>query len=279
MDVNVVFYCSMNFLHTLLDNSTFPILSAFVLGIMMTISPCPFCSNITAIGFIGKDVKSKKTVMLNGVMYVLGKMVAYFVLALFFWLGADMLNVRAFFETYGEPALGPFLILCGLFMMGIFRFHHHDHSKPHTHGGKWSDKLLKRSKAGSAVWAFVLGVVLSLAFCPYSGVIFLGMLVPLSIAEPMGFLLPLVFGFATGLPVLLIAWLLAYSVASIAKVYDKVQVFEVWFRRICAGLFLIMGIYLTVEIHMGHHHHEEGSVHTETLTPETHQHHHDCEHQ
>ena len=269
----------MNFLHTLLDNSTFPILSAFVLGIMMTISPCPFCSNITAIGFIGKDVKSKKTVMLNGVMYVLGKMVAYFVLALFFWLGADMLNVRAFFETYGEPALGPFLILCGLFMMGIFRFHHHDHSKPHTHGGKWSDKLLKRSKAGSAVWAFVLGVVLSLAFCPYSGVIFFGMLVPLSIADPMGFLLPLVFGFATGLPVLLIAWLLAYSVASIAKVYDKVQVFEVWFRRICAGLFLIMGIYLTVEIHMGHHHHEEGSVHTETLTPETHQHHHDCEHQ
>lgn len=52
--------------------------------------------------------------------------------------------------------------------------------------------------------AFLLGVIFALAFCPYSGVLYFGSLIPMTIASPDGLYLPLVFAFGTGLPVLLV---------------------------------------------------------------------------
>ena len=45
------------------------------------------------------------------------------------------------------------------------------------------------------------------------GVICFGMLIPMSAMESEGYLLPVIFALATGLPVMLVAWILAYSVA------------------------------------------------------------------
>ena len=252
----------MELLRGLLESTSFPLLTAFLLGLMMTISPCPFCSNLTAIGFIGKDVRSKSAITWNGLLYIAGKMLTYFVLWLIFRIGTDVLHIRHFFETYGEVLLGPFLRVCGVGMLVVVHFHHHHHDEDehhHTHG-RWTDRLVGTAKIGSPWWSFLLGIVLSLAFCPYSGMIFFGMLVPLSVAESMGWLLPLVFGFATGLPVLLISWAVAYSVASIGKLHHNIQWVEVWLRRICALIFLVVGIYITVEMWGGghdhsHHHH------------------------
>ena len=46
----------MNFLQSLLDNSSVPVITAFILGILTAVSPCPLATNITAIGFISKDI-------------------------------------------------------------------------------------------------------------------------------------------------------------------------------------------------------------------------------
>ena len=259
----------MEFLRGLVESASFPLLTAFLLGLMMTISPCPFCSNLTAISFIGKDVQSKSTITWNGLLFIAGKMLAYFVLGLIFWVSTDMLHIRHFFETYGEPVLGPFLILCGVAMLGVVHIHHHDHDEQdehHTHG-RLTQRFMKMRTMGSPGWSFLLGIVLSLAFCPYSGMIFFGMLIPLSVAEPFGWTLPLVFGFATGLPVLLISWLLAYSLATIGKIHHNIQLFEVWLRRICAALFIVIGLYITIEMWSGHSHehhdHHHGHHHPE----------------
>ena len=42
----------MEYLQTLLDNSEIPIITAFLLGLLTAVSPCPLATNITAIGFI-----------------------------------------------------------------------------------------------------------------------------------------------------------------------------------------------------------------------------------
>ena len=263
----------MELLKELLESTSFPLFTAFLLGLMMTISPCPFCSNLTAIGFISKDVQNKATITWNGLLYIAGKMLTYFVLGLIFLIGTNVLHIRHFFETYGEPILGPFLIVCGLGMLGVVHFHHHHHDEEtHTHG-PWTERLMHTAKIGSPLWSFLLGIALSLAFCPYSGMIFFGMLIPLSVAEPIGWLLPLVFGFATGLPVLLISWTLAYSVATIGKLHHNIQLVEVWLRRICAALFIIMGIYITVEVFGSEHHHHHGIE--ESCTEHGHNHNHE----
>ena len=50
----------MEFLNTLIDQHNFPLLSAFILGVMTSISPCPLATNITAIAYISKEIKTAR---------------------------------------------------------------------------------------------------------------------------------------------------------------------------------------------------------------------------
>jgi cytochrome c biogenesis protein CcdA len=58
----------MEWLQTLLDSSTTPVLTAFLLGLLTAISPCPLATNIAAIGYIGKDIEDRRHVFLNGLL-------------------------------------------------------------------------------------------------------------------------------------------------------------------------------------------------------------------
>ena len=99
-------------------------------------------------------------------------------------------------------------------------------------------------KGASGFWGvLLLGIVFALGFCPYSGVLYFGMLIPMTISSASGLYLPIVFALGTGLPVIIFAWFLAFTVGGIGGVYNKIKVFEKWFRRVVAILFLLVGIY------------------------------------
>jgi sulfite exporter TauE/SafE len=225
----------MEWLQTLYENSQWPILTAFVLGLMTAISPCPLATNITAIAFIGKDITQKRIVLWKGVVYTLGRAFTYTVIGLLFFFGLGEAGLSGFFQRWGEKFLGPLLIIIGLFMLGIIRL-----SIPGI--GKLTERMEARADKG--YWGvFLLGVVFALAFCPYSGVLYFVMLIPLTVASAQGLLLPPVFAIATGLPVILFAWMIAYAVGSVGTLYNRIKVFELWFRRVVAILFIGMGIY------------------------------------
>jgi cytochrome c-type biogenesis protein len=225
----------MEFLTNLLDSSTMPWLTALLLGLMTAISPCPLATNITAIGFISKNLEDRNRVFFNGLFYTLGRAITYTALALIIFFGADQLKFSGFFQRYGEKIIGPLLIVIGLFMLDIFRIKFPGFSKL-TSG-------LQNRKKWRYIDAVLLGLVFAVAFCPYSGVLYFGMLVPLTISSASGLYLPIVFAIATGIPVIIIAWLLAYTVSGVGNVYNKMKTFELWFRRIIAVLFIIVGIY------------------------------------
>jgi len=92
----------------------------------------------------------------------------------------------------------------------------------------------------------LLGIVFALAFCPYSGVLYFGMLIPITLSSTSGLALPLVFAVATGLPVIVISWLIAFSISNIGKFYNNMKTFEKWFRRIVSVLFIAVGIYYVI---------------------------------
>ena len=228
----------MEILQNFLENSQFPLLSAFILGLMTAISPCPLATNITAIGYISKDIESRKTVFYNGLVYTLGRAFSYTAIGLLFFFGAEQFSLQGFFSTWGEKLLGPLLILIGLLMLGVLRF-----KIPGI--GSLTEKMENRSNKG--FWGvLLLGVVFALAFCPYSGVLYFGMLIPMTVSSASGLYLPVVFAFATGIPVILFAWLIAFSVGSLGTVYNKMKTFELWFRRVVAVLFIGVGIYYMV---------------------------------
>lgn len=225
----------MEVLQNLLENSQFPFLSAFLLGLMTAISPCPLATNITAIGFISKDIESRRKVFVNGLIYTLGRVISYTTIGLLFYFGSSQFQFSSFLQDWGEKLLGPILIIIGLFMLGILKL-----SIPGF--GSLSEKMENRSNSG--FWGvLLLGVVFALAFCPYSGVLYFGMLIPMTMASTSGLLLPPVFAVATGIPVIIFAWLIAFSVGSIGGLYNKIKVFETWFRKIVAILFIGVGIY------------------------------------
>jgi cytochrome c-type biogenesis protein len=231
----------MDFFNGILENSTMPWLSALVLGLMTAISPCPLATNITAVGFISKDIENRHRVFINGLFYTLGRAITYSAIALIIYLGADQFKFSGFFQRYGEKFIGPLLIIIGLFMLDIIKMNF-------PGMGKWSAKMQSKTKWGY-MDTVLLGIVFAMAFCPYSGVLYFGMLVPMTVSSASGLYLPLIFALATGIPVIIFSWILAYTVSGIGGAYHKVKTFELWFRRIIAILFILVGIYYIIRVY------------------------------
>ena len=226
----------MEFLQNILDSTNIPILSAFILGIMTAISPCPLATNITAIGFISKDIEDKKKIFINGLWYTLGRAIIYTGVGVILYFGASKFQIARLFQSNGQKYLGILLIIVGILMFDIIKI-------KFPGFGKLSDKVGNKEKKNNWWSALLLGVIFALAFCPYSGVIYFGMLIPMTLSSASGLFLPFVFAIATGLPVIIVAYILAFSISSIGSFYNNVKIFEKWFRKVIAIVFIIVGIY------------------------------------
>ena len=232
----------MDFLTNLLDSNSMPWITALLLGLMTAISPCPLATNITAVGFIGKDLENRNKVFFNGLFYTLGRAISYTLIPLIIYFGADQFKLSGFFQRYGEKIIGPMLLIIGIFMLDIIRINF-----PGL--GRLSENMEKR-KSWRFIDAALLGMIFALAFCPYSGVLYFGMLVPLTVSSGSGLYLPVVFAVATGIPVIIFAWVLAYTVAGIGGLYNKIKIFEIWFRRVIAVIFIGVGVYYIYRIYL-----------------------------
>ena len=225
----------MEFIYNLIESSNIPFFSAFLLGILTAISPCPLATNITAIGFISKDLENRKKIFLNGLWYTLGRAISYTTLGVILFFGVNKFHIAKFFQLNGEKFLGPLLIIVGVFMFDFIKI-----KFPGFSG--LSERIGKNNK--SNWWsALLLGVVFALAFCPYSGILYFGMLIPITISSSSGLFLPIIFAIATGLPVIIVAYLLAYSISSVGGFYNNIKIFEKWFRRFIAVVFILVGFY------------------------------------
>lgn len=234
----------MEWLQSLLDSSSTPAVTAFLLGLLTALSPCPLATNIAAIGYIGKHIESRKGVFVQGLLYTLGRTIAYTLLGVVLIAvlrnGASVFGIQKFIATYGELILPPALLLIGLFMLFGNRL-----DLPSFGFGGNGEGLARRGGFG----ALMLGVLFALAFCPTSGVFYFGMLIPMSASTTMGYLLPILFAVATALPVLVVAWILAFSARQIGVVYGKMQTIQKWLNIVVGVLFIAIGVYYCVIIY------------------------------
>ena len=223
------------------ENSGVPVLAALALGLLTALSPCPLATNIAAVGYISRDIEDRRRIFLNGVLYTLGRIIAYTVLGVvligILREGASLFGIQKSIGKYGEMIIGPALLLIGLFMLFGHRM-----SLPSFGFKGDGEGLARRGSWG----AFLLGVLFALAFCPTSGVFYFGMLIPMSATAAAGWLLPVVFAVATALPVLVVAWILAFSAQRIGVVYGRMQSVQKWLNRVVGVLFVAIGAYYCV---------------------------------
>lgn len=226
----------MELLHKILENSQYAFLTAAVLGLMTAISPCPLATNISAIGYISRDLDDRRRVFLNGLVYTLGRAITYVAIALIIFFGSNQMDISGWFQRWGEKILGPALVIIGLFMLDFIKF------RLPGSMGSLTEKIGERGRK-SYLNTLLLGMLFAMAFCPYSGVLYFAMLIPITVASAGGLYLPLVFAVATGIPVIIFAWLLAYAVGNVGKVYNSLKTFEKWFMRVVAVLFIGAGLW------------------------------------
>ncbi len=226
----------MDYLNHLIESINIPILTAFLLGLMTAISPCPLATNITATAYISKNITSKKKVFLSGLLYALGKAFSYSVLGLVFYFGANQYYVKKFFMLNGEKVLGPLLIFIGLVMLNVIKLNFLGKST-------FQERLSEKFKDKGLLGSFLIGLVFALAFCPTSGALFFAGLIPMTMTSASGLFLPVVFGFGTALPVLLFTYLLAFAASNVGVFYGKIQKIERIMRIVTATIFILVGVY------------------------------------
>ena len=137
-----------------------------------------------------------------------------------------MFGIQKTIGTWGELVLGPLLLVIGLFMLfgdklNLPKFGFNGNAEGLARKGGWG--------------ALMIGILFALAFCPTSGVFYFGMLIPMSAT--------VVFAIATALPVLAVAWILAFSVQQMGSFYGKMQKVQKWMNLIVGVVFIIIGIY------------------------------------
>jgi cytochrome c-type biogenesis protein len=212
------------------------LVSAFWLGILTSISPCPLATNIAAISFVGRQVDSPRKVFVSGLLYTGGRMLTYVVLGTV--LVASLLSAPSLsysLQKYMNLALGPLLIVVGMVLLELITF---------NVGGRGISQAMQDRAAKMNVWgAGLLGILFALSFCPTSAALFFGSVLPLAVKWESGLVMPGIYGIATGLPVLLFAGLLAIGTQKVTQTYIRVMAFERWARTITGVLFIIVGVY------------------------------------
>ena len=212
--------------------------TAFWMGLLTSISPCPLAANIAAMSYVGREVGSRRRTLLAGLLYTLGRAFAYAVLAGLLVGGLlSIPEVAMFLQAHMSRILGPLLVAVGLVLLEWVRL-------PGLGSGildRTGDRLAKAGLVG----ALPLGAVLALGFCPVSAGLFFGGLIPLALEHRSYVWLPALYGIGTGLPVVAFAVLLSAGLAWVGSAFHRLQAVERWARRVTAVVIVAVGLYYT----------------------------------
>lgn len=225
-------------IYSIINSYNIPVLSAFLIGLLTSISPCPLATNITAIAFISKDIKTPKHTLLNGFLYTIGRGISYTLLATLIYLGFSTFKISRLFQGWGDKVLGPVLILIGLVMIDVIKLNINSRNDTIEKIKLW---FAKKGYLGS----LLLGMLFAFAFCPYSGVLFFGVLIPLILKSKEALLLPPFFALGTGVSVIIFSFLIVFSIQKMSKAFAIVGKVEKIIRYIVALTFIIVGVYYT----------------------------------
>jgi hypothetical protein len=155
--------------------------------------------------------------------------------------------------------LGPVFLLLGMFLVGLITV---------TAGGAMMNAGMQKRVDAMGIWgALLLGILFAVSFCPTSAVWFFGLLaltmgseagaitsvlgkvgitLPTAYVPGGALLLPLLYGIGTALPVLAVAFLLAYSAQSVGKTYNVLSKVEWWARMTTGWVFILIGAYFAL---------------------------------
>ncbi|MBQ3925405.1 MAG: sulfite exporter TauE/SafE family protein [Bacteroidaceae bacterium] len=224
---------------TLLQSADLPLLTAFVLGLLVALNPCQLAISVSALAYEYRNGKR----LIDGLVYALGRTITYTAMG---WVtmcliggGANVVGLQQVLSK-AEVILPYVLIALGLYM--LYRaFHRHHHHGDNCHN---SGRIIKRN---GPLGSLVLGMTLAFAFCPESAIFYFGMMIPLSISSSVGAIVPLVFGLSASIPVVAIAWMMNKAVNGAERLSRGFEYFQQGLNGVTGLLFIAIAILLMTQ--------------------------------
>jgi len=214
-----------------------PIISALALGLLAAVSPCTMATNVAALAYVGRKASQQSYAALTAALYTLGRMFTYTSIGVLIVLaGMEVSSLSRSLQAAGSSLLGPFLIAIGVVMLVIDRL-------PAVKGGGHLQRLGSHFGDMGVLGGFPLGAIFALAFCPYSGVLFFAVLIPLALRTTGGVVLPAFFAIGTGIPVLIFGALLSFGAARAASCMNTLNRADRVMRIVVAVIFIGAGTY------------------------------------
>jgi cytochrome c biogenesis protein CcdA len=213
--------------------------AAIWLGILTSLSPCPLATNIAALSYIGRRIESPGVILASGALYTMGRSITYAALGsllVFSLVSTPFLS--HVLQKYSIKIMGLLLILVGMVLLGLIEFR-----VPGWSGG---ESLQRRADRWGLWGAGLLGIIFALSFCPVSAALFFGSLLPIAVRDNSAFLYPAVYGVGTALPVVVVSLFVAFGARSMARVFNRMTLFERWARKATGVVFLLVGIFTTL---------------------------------
>jgi cytochrome c-type biogenesis protein len=224
----------------LIDTVNLPLVSALLFGFLGATAPCQLSTNVAALAFLSRRADDSRKLWGQTLAFIAGKVTVYLLVGgtlVALGLKLDQITETAVpIVVIARRALGPLLIVVGLFMLGVLASHL-------SLGSRISTWLYNKvGRRHGIVPAYLLGVTFSFTFCPTLFWLFFGLTIPLAIASPGGVVFPGVFAIGTTLPVLGLA-LLASCAVNTGQLVKRFKAANVWIQRAVGIIFILIGIH------------------------------------
>ena len=249
----------------LVSGST-PFVAVVVMALLVAINPCPLATVVSSLLFLTGQQTSRRQGWWIATLYALGRALLYFLLGLLSaWLLRTSIQTLQLQEQilYGlEHWLGPLIILLGVLLWLFGRHDHHDHhnhqNEESTHQAEEHDHEHKQPLERQGAWSWRvlwLGFSSALFFCPATGLIYFGMLVPMTAQAggAMGLLYLGLFALLTASVAYPVYGLIRMGLSRLAQFAGGMQRWRKWLNVGISLLFVVMGVVITL-VHLLHGH-------------------------
>lgn len=225
-----------------MQSTEFPLLAAFVMGVLVAINPCQLSISISALTFLTRN--NGEHFLRNGIAYVCGRTVAYTMLGVVIMLVAhyasNSLLSNSFISAvpiWVEWLLPYFFFLLGLFFLvrSLWQHAHHDES---CHNSGITIRTYSR------LGTFLLGCILVFLFCPESAALYFGVVTPMSLSSSSGWLLFLSFAIGAGVPILLLLFLFNSMWRHVILQEKHLSLVQKWINVFMGAVFILLSLLL-----------------------------------
>jgi cytochrome c biogenesis protein CcdA len=218
---------------------------AFALGVWAAVQPCPMTANLAAVAWLGRRAGSIGGTIAAALLFIAGQMIAYVGLAWLILAGlAAAWRLSMFLQQHVNELLGPVWILTAMVLLGLIEFRLPRFVPNHP--------PFPPGEGNRSVWtAFPLGVMLALAFCPVTAVLFFVNLLTIATAGGSQVVYPALYALGAALPVAAFALLLGAGSRWLGMALAQTQQMQRWLNRLAGGVLLIIGVYSCLRFNFG----------------------------